>query len=325
MLRGGYKDTEDKRQETGYSDGRHYSSNPGSSPQAVGHRGYSAAYPENTMAAFRSAVDIGADALETDLRLSKDGIVVLSHDPSLKRCFGDARKVAECNWDELSKLRTLREPRQPMPRLLDLLEYLAQPEQERIWVLFDIKPGDNMNELVSRIAHTIESVPTTGRPWNDRIMLGPWTAECVASCLRHFPVFPIALIAVSPSYTTAMLQVPNLNFNLLNYTFATSRGSRFMREAKQHGRFILSWTNNEAEWMARSLSGEVDAVITDDLKKFLEIRGQSHSKEMQLVAKWSVKETSFWILINTLAWGFEIYSSIMRGSPQAQVKKALGV
>ncbi|KAI0509425.1 PLC-like phosphodiesterase [Xylaria bambusicola] len=298
---------------------------PGPSPQAVGHRGYSAAYPENTMAAFRSAVDIGADALETDLRLSKDGIVVLSHDPSLKRCFGDARKVAECNWDELSKLQTLREPRQPMPRLLDLFEYLAQQEQERIWVLLDIKPSDNMNELLSCIARTIESVPTVGRPWNERIMLGPWTAECVASYLRHLPGFPIALIAFSPPYTTAMLQVPNLNFNLLNYTFATTRGSRFLREAKQRGRFILSWTNNEAEWMARSLRDEIDAVITDDLKKFLEIRGQPRSKEMQLVAKWSVKETSFWILINILAWGFETFSSVMKGSPQAQVKKELGV
>lgn len=48
-------------------------------PQAIGHRGYNAVFPENTMAAFRGAVEVGAHALETDLHLSKDGTIVLSH------------------------------------------------------------------------------------------------------------------------------------------------------------------------------------------------------------------------------------------------------
>ena len=48
-------------------------------PQAIAHRGYKALYPENTMAAFEAAVEMGAHALETDLHLSKDGEIVLSH------------------------------------------------------------------------------------------------------------------------------------------------------------------------------------------------------------------------------------------------------
>lgn len=48
-------------------------------PQCIAHRGYAAKYPENTIAAFRGAADAGADALETDLHLSRDGVVVLSH------------------------------------------------------------------------------------------------------------------------------------------------------------------------------------------------------------------------------------------------------
>jgi hypothetical protein len=48
-------------------------------PQAIAHRGYKAAFPENTMAAFVGAVKVGAHALETDLHLTKDGVVVLSH------------------------------------------------------------------------------------------------------------------------------------------------------------------------------------------------------------------------------------------------------
>lgn len=49
------------------------------------------------------------------------------------------QKIADCDWSYLSTLKTLREPKQSMPRLLDLLEYLAQPGLESIWVLLDVK------------------------------------------------------------------------------------------------------------------------------------------------------------------------------------------
>jgi len=51
----------------------------GKKPQAIAHRGYKAAHPENTMGAFIGAIDVGAHAIETDVHLSKDGVVVLSH------------------------------------------------------------------------------------------------------------------------------------------------------------------------------------------------------------------------------------------------------
>lgn len=49
------------------------------------------------------------------------------------------KKVAECDWSYLSTLLTTRAPRQPLPRLVDLLEYLAQPDQEHMWLLLDVK------------------------------------------------------------------------------------------------------------------------------------------------------------------------------------------
>ena len=54
------------------SNGRHV-------PQTIAHRGYTAKYPENTLRAFEDAVEAGAHALEADVHLTKDGVVVLSH------------------------------------------------------------------------------------------------------------------------------------------------------------------------------------------------------------------------------------------------------
>jgi hypothetical protein len=56
-------------------------------PQTIAHRGYKAKFPENTMASFKGAVDVGAHALETDIHLSSDGIVVLSHVRSVISLF----------------------------------------------------------------------------------------------------------------------------------------------------------------------------------------------------------------------------------------------
>ena len=54
-------------------------------PRVVAHRGDSANYPENTLEAFRSAVEMGIDVVETDVHLSKDGVIVIWHDPTLER------------------------------------------------------------------------------------------------------------------------------------------------------------------------------------------------------------------------------------------------
>ena len=108
-------------------------------PQAIAHRGYKAEYPENTMGAFKGAVKVGAHAIETDVHISKDQVVMLSHDADLVRCFGKPDKLIDCEWSYLKTLQTLKSPHQGMPRLLDLLEYLAQSGLEEIWILLDIK------------------------------------------------------------------------------------------------------------------------------------------------------------------------------------------
>lgn len=69
-------------------------------------------------------------------------------DPSLKRCFGIDKFVADCNWDYLSSLRTIKEPHEKLLRLSDLLEYLASSSAEHAWVLLDIKVGQQARNQV---------------------------------------------------------------------------------------------------------------------------------------------------------------------------------
>lgn len=68
------------------------------------HRGYSSKYPENTLLAFQKALDIHIDMIELDLRLSKDGEVMIIHDATVDRTTNGSGKVSDYSLDELKKL-----------------------------------------------------------------------------------------------------------------------------------------------------------------------------------------------------------------------------
>ena len=85
-------------------------------PQTIAHRGYKAKYPENTMGAFRGAVEVGAHAIETDIHLSRDGEVVLSHVRSRNRDVVQGR----CSSNLLFRMR----------RYNDVLE-----KNRRLWIV----------------------------------------------------------------------------------------------------------------------------------------------------------------------------------------------
>lgn len=72
--------------------------------EIIAHRGSSLRAPENTMAAFALAIDEGADAIELDVRESRDGVVVVLHDPDLMRVAGRTEAAAALDASELTKL-----------------------------------------------------------------------------------------------------------------------------------------------------------------------------------------------------------------------------
>jgi glycerophosphoryl diester phosphodiesterase len=72
-----------------------------STPTLFAHRGASGELPENTLPAFRRALEVGATALETDVHLTRDGHVVVSHDPTGERAAGVARAIRDATLDDV--------------------------------------------------------------------------------------------------------------------------------------------------------------------------------------------------------------------------------
>lgn len=70
----------------------------------IGHRGNRAFAPENTLQSFAEAVALGADALELDLHLSRDGVLMVAHDATLQRCTDGEGALADFTAAELGRL-----------------------------------------------------------------------------------------------------------------------------------------------------------------------------------------------------------------------------
>ena len=70
----------------------------------VGHRGARGIAPENTLASFQMAIDIGVDAIELDLHVTRDGDLVVMHDPALERTTDGTGEIGDFTFDELNRL-----------------------------------------------------------------------------------------------------------------------------------------------------------------------------------------------------------------------------
>jgi len=113
-----------------------------SSPLVAAHRGGALLWPENSLTAFRNALALGADLLETDVHLTRDGEVVILHDPTLERTTTGAGRVSEASLADLAPLRLRARDGAAtpdhIPTLSQVLDVLVP---SRAQLLLEIKVG----------------------------------------------------------------------------------------------------------------------------------------------------------------------------------------
>jgi phosphatidylglycerol phospholipase C len=138
--------------------------------------------------------------------------------------------------------------------------------------------------------------------------------------MKHLPCFPITHIGFSTSYARQFLKVPGVSFNMLRKIMVGPFGNRFLRDVKKANRSIFVWTVNDEAWMKWAISKEFDGVLTDDPKKYLEVRDSYVAKKHRIPLKsWGAV-----FFMNILAfvfsllfryrYGFSIKASAIRAS-----------
>jgi glycerophosphoryl diester phosphodiesterase len=139
----------------------------GNKTQVVAHRGGAKESTENTIAAFTRAIKIGADGIETDLRLTRDGVIVIYHDDRFGRVEGLApaqrtRSVAEMTYAELSAQALLPVGEDTggrrVPTLQDVLATIKTG-----WLNLELKRGLRFDELVDKTISALRAFPDLDR------------------------------------------------------------------------------------------------------------------------------------------------------------------
>ena len=120
--------------------------------QPFAHRGVHKVYPENSLPAFGSAIELGL-AIELDIHLSQDGQIVVFHDDTLKRMTGEDKFVKYLNYDEIKSYR-LNDTEYYIPLLSEVLSLV----KGKVPILIEIKTNNNMKKLTPRLSQRVSRV-----------------------------------------------------------------------------------------------------------------------------------------------------------------------
>ncbi len=113
-------------------------------PLVIAHRGYSRVAPENTLLAYQKAIEVGADMVEMDINLTKDGELVMIHDHFLERTTNGFGLVQDCTLDELKQLDAgfHFQPKLEGTQIPTVEEAIQLIQEAGILACFEIKGGN---------------------------------------------------------------------------------------------------------------------------------------------------------------------------------------
>jgi len=235
----------------------------------IAHRGFSGVAPENTLTAFRKAIEAGSDMIELDARLSKDGEVVVIHDDTLERTTNGKGKISDCTLAELKKLDAgswfgPEYSEEKIPALREVLE-LAR---NRIGVNVELKTGDPgqyaLIDLADRSLREVEKAEMA-----DYVLFSSFDPAAIRRIKLLRADISLALITKTPWNSPWDLTEERI-FNILNCR-KTTLNEKNLLKANQEGIKINVWTVNAEEEMARFVSLGVNGIITNYPDRLLRI------------------------------------------------------
>ncbi len=214
----------------------------------IAHRGARAEEPENTLRAVKRAFECEADAVEIDVRLSKDRKIVVIHDDTLERTTNGVGKVGEKTLEQLQTLDAGKGEKIP-----ELWEVLLHCEKLGLELVIELKEEGMEEIVVHEIVETgmVKSVLISSffHPSLLKIKeLEPGIKTGII--ISSLPVFPVN-IAIDARAEVIFPKYPRLNME-------------FVAEASEKGIEVYPWTINTSEDLEKALELGVEGVVTDN-------------------------------------------------------------
>lgn len=207
-------------------------------PLLYAHRGACRVEPENTMAAFSRAVEEGAHGVETDLRLTRDGTVVLLHDDSLERTTGLQGPVSDISWPELR-----HRSRVPVATLEELWHFAVE---RGVFLDLEIKETEE-----AAVQHIVAQVSRLQReqPLSTPLLVTSFHPQVLAQVWRGLPGVWLGLLFVGEP---PAVSVP------VDFWLPRWEPGRVWQGAK-----LIPWDCNDARCLREAVQGNWSGLITD--------------------------------------------------------------
>lgn len=209
----------------------------------IGHRGYPLRRRENTLASFAAAIEAGADIVEMDVRSTKDGVVVVSHDDKIAVAGGYV-DIRESRWLDIS---TIKVGGEPIPRLEDALSLI----DGKVGVFIEIKdPAD-----APLVAELVKSM--SAENW---VAVISFHEEAL---MKTRGLAPLGLIYARPPGKIETARRLSCDIVLPHFRLATAKAIAF---AHRLGLLVAAWTVNDYDVMRMLWARGVDGIASDDVE-----------------------------------------------------------
>ena len=225
--------------------------------EVTAHRGASAFYPENTMAAFAGAAEQGADWIELDVHMSSDGQIFVMHDSSFKRTTGVSQYAWALTYAEIAGLDagSFFGPEFAGERIPLLTEAIACAKEEGIRLNIEIKPSAQETGLEDKLVQIVQEEDFGG--------------SCVVTSQNYSSIERVK--ELDESITTVYVMgfayggIDRLEAADAFSVRHTSITDTLIRRVHNRGKQIYAWTVNNRYNINEMISKNVDNIITDNV------------------------------------------------------------
>lgn len=231
-------------------------------PAIIAHRGASAYAPENTLAAFKLALEQGADAIELDAKLSADGQVVVIHDQTLDRTTPVTGRVQDFIMADLHRMDAgshfdIAFQGEPIPTLDEVFKAVGQLTYINVELTNYATLHDKLPEKVAELVkhHKLQQ----------RVFFSSFYVFNLIRIRRLLPEVPVGLLLpsgwkgkLSHFISTGLLRYQSLHPGLRDVSL------RLVKQTHKKGRLLFVYTVNQEEDMRRLFEMGVDGIFTAD-------------------------------------------------------------
>jgi glycerophosphoryl diester phosphodiesterase len=258
-------------------------------PEVIAHRGANRYAPENTLPAFRKAIALGADSVETDVIETADGVIVLSHDETIDRCSNGTGRVADMTYAQLLQYDfgvwfSSSFAGTKIPTLTEFLNTVQGMGSINIELKGPVTPA----KVVGEVRHA---------GLLDKVVFSSFRMDYLDAARTAEPGAKLALIYGAGSETAKEIAKDPAGFCRAHHLSALHGGmgsftGDMVWQCHKNGIAVRLWTVNDKENVSVCIWQGVDGIITDDAELV-----QAQAKRWMIAHRWAVFKREFGALV----------------------------